>query len=120
MQLLALALGAQFPGRHPHNWRPVCEQILVHAWAARSTAEDDPTDHEADPRATALRGIGGEDSAARAAHFRAAGLTERQIARRLRIRPAKVRTWFELCDRLRGDAAVGELAFDAPAGSGAR
>ena len=30
MALLALALGDQFLGWHPHNWRPVCEQLLIH------------------------------------------------------------------------------------------
>lgn len=121
MALLALALGDQFPGWHPHNWRPVCEQILI-----RDQVADALADAESASRA-AVDAIGGEQHAVRAEQLRADGLTERQIARRLRVRPAKVRTWFRVRDRLVLLTAVGhdvsqvdQLACDAPAGSGAR
>lgn len=39
MTLLALALGDQFPGRHPRQWRPVCEQLLIRADLADTVAD---------------------------------------------------------------------------------
>jgi hypothetical protein len=112
MQLLALALGPEFPGRHPHRWRPVCELILTRADAAAQTAArtdrhtDDASDGAGsdadgrDPRAVLLARIGGENKAVRAEQARARGVPDRMIARRIGVGLATVRAWFHVQDQL--------------------
>jgi hypothetical protein len=112
MQPLALTLGAEFPGRHPHEWRLVCELILTRADAAAQTATrtdrdtDDTSDGEGldadrrDRRAVLLARIGGENKAVRAEQARARGVPDRMIARPIGVGLATVRAWFHLQDQL--------------------
>jgi hypothetical protein len=117
MQLLALAVGAEFPGRHPHNWRPVCELILSRAQAAAATTSGDGSE-PGDRRAVLLRRMGGEGKAVRAEQLRARGVPDRMIARQIGIGLRTVRVWFHLQDQLlltedtEDDDAAVELTYD--------
>ena len=99
MTLLALELGPEFPGRHPAQFRPICEQIVARADAANATAAVHDRDED-DPRAAALLAMRGERNATRAEQMRARGLSDREIARRIGVGLATVRTWFHLQDEL--------------------
>ncbi len=121
MALLALELGDEFPGRHPHQFRPVCEQILTRADAAAVGSDHSQDD---DPRSATLRAMGGERKTTRAEQMRARGLSDREIARRIGVGLATVRTWFHLQDELLltadTDDEQHEPGLDAAAGGGVR
>ena len=99
MELLALALGDEFPGWHPAQFRPLCEQIVVRADAADAAMTVD-RDEDEDARSAALRAMRGERNATRAEQLRARGVPDREIARRIGVGLTTVRAWFHLQDEL--------------------
>lgn len=62
------------------------------------------------PRDAALRGMGGERNAVRAAQLRALGHGERSIARQLRLERDAVARWFALQDDLAAGADLDGVA----------
>jgi DNA-binding transcriptional regulator YiaG len=117
MQLLALALGDEFPGRHPAQFRPVCEQIVARADAADAAVAVNRSEDQ-DPRSAALRAMREERNAARAEQLRARGLSDREVARRIGVGLATVRTWFHLQDELIFTDDLDRSELDAVAGGG--
>jgi hypothetical protein len=117
MALLALELGPELTGRHPAQFRPLCEQIVVRADAADAAAAVHHAEDE-DARSAALRAMRGERNATRAEQMRARGLSDREIARRVGVGLATVRTWFHLQDELLLTSEVDEPELDAVTGGG--
>jgi hypothetical protein len=117
MELLALALGAEFPGRHPTQFRPLCEQIAARADAADAAVAMSRHEDE-DARSAALRAMRGERNATRAEQMRARGVPDREIARRIGVGLGTVRAWFHLQDELILTDDLDQPELGAVAGGG--
>jgi hypothetical protein len=117
MELLALELGDEFPGWHPTQFRPLCEQIVARADAADAAVTMGRHEDE-DTRSAALRAMRGERNTTRAEQMRARGVPDREIARRIGVGLATVRTWFHLQDELILTSDFDQVEIDAVTGGG--